>query len=103
MDCIFCKIRDKEIPSGFEYEDEKCIVISDIHPKDRIHLLIVPKKHIPTVTDVTEEDEHLLGHLVVTGKKLAKDKNLIGYKLQFNVGASGGQEVFHIHLHVIGH
>lgn len=103
MDCILCKIRDKQIPSNFEYEDEKCIAFNDIHPKDKTHILIVPKKHIPTVADVGEEDEHLLGHLIVTAKRLAKQKNLTGYKLQFNVGASAGQEVFHIHLHLIGH
>lgn len=103
MDCIFCKIRDKEIPSEFVFEDENCIVFHDINPKDKVHLLVVPKKHIPTVADVTDEDEHLLGHLIVTAKRLAKEKGLTGYKLQFNVGATAGQEVFHIHLHLIGH
>lgn len=103
MDCIFCKIRDKEIPSEFIYEDDKCVAFKDIQPKDEVHILIVPKKHIPTVADVTEEDEPLLGHLVVTAKKIAAEKKLIGYRLQFNVGKSGGQLVFHIHLHLIGH
>ena len=102
-DCLFCKIVSQEIPSPLIYEDEKCVAFADIHPKDKTHLLIVPKKHIATVAEVTEENEHLLGHLVVTAKRLAAEKKLEGYKLQFNVGKSAGQEIFHIHLHLIGH
>lgn len=103
IDCIFCKIISQQIPSPLIYEDEKCVAFADIHPKDKTHLLIVPREHIPTVADVNAEQEPLLGHLITTGKKLAQMLNLSGYKLQFNVGKEGGQEVFHIHLHLIGH
>lgn len=65
--------------------------------------MIVPREHIPTVADATEAQEPLLGHLLVTAKKLAQEKGLAGYKLTFNVGKEGGQEIFHIHLHLIGH
>lgn len=102
-DCIFCKIITKSIPTDIVYEDDKCIAINDIHPKDDTHMLILPKKHISTVADADESDEPLLGHLLVTAKRIAKEKQLIGYKLLINVGKEGGQEVFHIHLHLIGH
>lgn len=102
-DCLFCKIISQEIPSPLVYEDEKCVAINDIHPKDSTHLLILPREHIPTVADASAEQEPLLGHLIVTAKKLAQKANLVGYKLQFNVGKEGGQEVFHIHLHLTGH
>ena len=102
-DCIFCKIISQAIPSPLIYQDEKCVAFNDIHPKDSTHLLIIPREHIPTVADTNTEQEPLLGHLVTTAKKIAQEKNLSGYKLQFNVGKEGGQEVFHIHLHLIGH
>ncbi len=102
-DCLFCKIIAKKIPATIVYEDEKCVAFADIHPKDKTHLLVVPREHIATVADATEAQEPLLGHLVVTAKKLAQQASLVGYKLQFNVGKEGGQEVFHIHLHLIGH
>lgn len=101
--CIFCKIISQQVPSPLIYEDEKCVAFNDLYPKDSTHILIVPLEHIPTVAEATVEQEPLLGHLLVTAKKLAKERNLTGYKLQFNVGKEGGQEVFHIHLHLIGH
>lgn len=103
MDCLFCKIISKDIPAAITYEDEKCIAFADIHPKDRIHLLIVPREHIETVAHATPVQEPLLGHLLVTAKRLAEENKLSGYRLQFNVGKDGGQEVFHVHLHLIGH
>lgn len=102
-DCLFCKIISQEIPSPLLYQDEKCVAFADIHPKDSTHLLIIPREHIPTVLDATEAQEPLLGHLVITAKRIAQERGLVGYKLQFNVGKEGGQEVFHIHLHLIGH
>ncbi len=102
-DCLFCKIVSQEIPSPLLHQDDKCVAFADIHPKDSTHLLIVPREHIATVADATEEQEPLLGHLLVTAKKLAQQEQLVGYKLQLNVGKEGGQEVFHIHLHLIGH
>jgi histidine triad (HIT) family protein len=102
-DCLFCKIILKQIPATIQYEDEKCVAFADIHPKDSTHIIITPREHIPTVADATEQQEPLLGHLLVTAKKLAQERNLAGYKLQFNVGKEGGQEIFHLHLHLIGH
>ena len=99
---IFEKIIDGEAPSPRLYEDEKCIVIRDIAPKAPVHLLILPKKHIPTIADATEEDTELLGHLIVVAKKVASEQGLMGYKLLFNVGSAGGLIVFHIHLHLLG-
>jgi len=99
---IFEKIRDGEIPSPRLYEDEKCFVIRDIAPKAPVHLLVIPKKHIPTIADAEEEDAELLGHLLLVAKKVASEYGLRGYKLLFNVGSAGGQVVFHIHLHLLG-
>ncbi|MBT3865102.1 histidine triad nucleotide-binding protein [Candidatus Peregrinibacteria bacterium] len=99
-DCIFCKIVDKEIPTEFLYEDETCVIFPDINPAAKTHLLVVPKKHIPTIADLEEGDEKIVGHMVKKAKDIAKEKGLTGYKLQFNVGKDGGQEIFHIHLHL---
>lgn len=101
MTSVFSKIIAREIPAQIEYEDDLCIVFHDINPKARIHLLIVPKKQIATIMDAQEEDQALLGHLILTAKNTAKKMSLEGYKLLFNVGEKGGQVVFHIHLHLI--
>jgi len=100
-DCVFCKIAEKEIPSEFLYEDEFCIVFRDINPKADTHLLIVPKKHIPTIMDMEDGDEKIIGHLIACAKKMGTKLNLPGYHLQINVGKDGGQEVFHVHVHMM--
>ncbi len=104
MDCIFCKIANKEIPADVVYEDDDVIAFRDIHPMAPVHILIIPKKHIRSVADVSKEDELLMGELIVTAKKLAEDLQISekGYKLLIRVGKHGGQEVDHIHLHLIG-
>ncbi len=99
--CIFCKIAAGEIKSEFLHEDEICVIFRDINPKAKTHLLVVPKVHIPTIADMKEGDEKIVGHLVNMAKNIGKKLNLSGYKLQFNVGKDGGQEVFHIHLHLM--
>ena len=77
------------------------MAFKDIHPKAPLHLLVVPKEHIPKVSDLREgEHDHLIGHMVNIANKLATDME--GYRLQFNVGEKGGQEVFHVHMHVMG-
>lgn len=101
MSSIFTKIINKEIPAKIEHEDELCIVIHDIHPKAPVHLLIVPKKEIATIMDAQDEDQELLGHLLLVARNMGKKLELEGYKLQFNVGSRGGQEIFHIHLHLM--
>ncbi len=102
-DCIFCKIINKEIPSDAVYEDNEIIAFNDISPKAKTHVLIVPKKHINTIKDLKEDeqDEILAGKMVVVARNIAKEKNLDGYQLLFNVGKSAGQIIFHIHLHLM--
>ena len=102
-DCLFCKIINKEIPSEPVYEDDEIIAFNDIHPQAKTHILIVPKKHISTVNDLNEDekDELLVGKMMLVARDIAKKKKLSGYKLQFNVGASAGQIIFHIHLHLL--
>ncbi|MBI4234721.1 histidine triad nucleotide-binding protein [Candidatus Peregrinibacteria bacterium] len=100
-DCIFCKISQGQFGTSFLYEDEEIVVFRDINPKAKTHLLIVPKKHIDSVMTLEESDELLMGKLVMAGKKVAADLKLDGYKLQIHVGESGGQEVFHVHVHLL--
>ncbi len=99
---IFQKIIDREIPAMIEYEDDEVIAIQDIAPKAPVHILIIPKKPIPTVMDASDEDLSLMGRLIMTAKNIAAEKGLEGYKLLFNVGKDGGQVVFHVHLHLLG-
>ena len=100
MATIFSKIINREIPAEIEYEDELCIVIKDKYPKAPVHLLIIPKKEITTIMEVKDEDQALLGHLMLVARDMGKKMGLEGYKLTFNVGEKGGQEIFHIHLHL---
>lgn len=100
-DCIFCRIASKGIPATILYEDDLCLIFPDINPKATTHWLIVPKKHIPTIIDLEKGDETLVGHIIEKARDLALKNDLKGYKLQFNVGAAGGQEVMHVHLHLL--
>jgi histidine triad (HIT) family protein len=102
MESVFTKIIKREIDAKIEYEDDLCIVFHDIHPKARVHLLIVPKKEIPTIMDAADEDQALLGHLILVARNMGRKLDLEGYRLQFNVGHKGGQEIYHIHLHLMG-
>lgn len=104
MDCLFCEIAKKEIPSEMVYEDDQVFAFKDIHPLAPVHVLIIPKRHIESVNDLVETDESLAGHLILIARKIAKDLNISeeGYKLLFRVGKHGGQEVEHLHLHLIG-
>lgn len=103
-DCIFCKIVNKEIPSDMIFEDEKLVVFKDIRPQAPVHLLIVPKKHIRSINDLRPEDLEISGHMLLIAHKIAEkagvDKS--GYKLGFHVEKGGGQEVFHLHMHLVG-
>lgn len=102
--CIFCKIITKEIPSQLLYEDDEVVAFADINPKAPIHILIVPRKHIPNVDELKPEDEKLVGKLIYTAQKIAREKGIAksGYRLVFNTRAHSGQEVDHIHLHLLG-
>jgi len=99
---IFSKIIDREIPAQIEYEDDKCIVIHDINPRARVHLLIIPKKEIPSLFELKPEDKDLIAHMMLLLPQLATAQGLDGFRTQINTGESGGQEVFHIHIHLLG-
>jgi len=101
---IFSKIIRQEIPTPLLYQDELVTAFRDIAPRVSTHILIVPNKHIPTVNDVTEEDELVMGRMISVAKKLAKEEgiNEKGYRLIINCNEDGGQEVFHIHMHLLG-
>jgi histidine triad (HIT) family protein len=103
-DCIFCKIVNGEIPTGFLYEDDTLVVFKDINPHAPIHDLIVPKNHIRSINDLTEHDRKIISHMIMVGKNIAKKESVheSGYKLLFNVERGGGQVIFHLHLHLIG-
>ena len=102
-DCIFCKIINKEIPSEVVYEDEKVIAFKDINPLAPVHVLVVPKKHIETLLDVSAEDSKLIAHIYKTINKIARDNGFAenGFRVIVNCGEDSGQEVMHIHFHVV--
>ena len=102
-DTLFTKIINREIPSDIVYEDSQVVAFRDIDPKAPTHILIVPRKPVPTVDDLEVEDEALVGHMVLTAKKLAADEGLSeGYRLVMNCNEAGGQAVYHLHLHLLG-
>lgn len=103
MECIFCKIINKEIPSAFLYEDDKVVVFKDINPQAPVHFLIIPKEHIESNDDINDENSHLVAHVFKIAKKLAKENGLeSGYRIVNNCKEDGGQTVNHIHFHVLG-
>ena len=99
---LFQKIIDKELPADFVYEDDMCVAIKDLYPKAPVHFLVIPRKLIPSFSDVTAVDSELISHLMMVGKNLAAEYKCEGYRLQFNVGEKGGQVIFHLHLHMMG-
>jgi len=101
MDCIFCKISAHQVSSDVVAEDENIIVFKDIQPKADTHWLIVPKKHIHSVSAVEPQDWSLVADVVKKAADVAKENNISGYKLVFNVGRDGGQLVDHLHLHLL--
>lgn len=103
-ECLFCKIVKGEMPKDFVYQDQQIVAFEDIHPLAPVHILIIPKRHIEDIGEITKSDISLMGKLVWVAKKIATDLNISdsGYKLLFRVGKHGGQEVSHIHLHLIG-
>jgi histidine triad (HIT) family protein len=104
MSTIFKKIIDKEIPADIVYEDDLCLAFKDIDPKAPTHILIIPKKEIPSMAEASQDDEGLLGHLLVTASRIAKDQGISdsGYRLVANTNNQGGQEVYHLHIHLLG-
>ena len=103
MSCIFCKIVNKEISSNIIYEDDKVVAFHDINPQAPYHILVVPKKHIATLLELTEEDKDLIGHIYLVINKIAKDLGFDerGYRVVVNCKEEAGQAIFHIHFHVL--
>lgn len=104
MDCLFCKIAAGQIPAKIIYRDDQVIAFDDINPQAPHHKLIIPLKHIPTINDLAVEDNALIGHMLQTAKKLAKEFGIHeeGYRVVMNCNSGAGQTVFHIHAHLLG-
>ncbi len=111
--CIFCKIVAKQIPASVVYEDDEVLAFKDIHPAAPVHLLVIPKRHVSTLSDCTDEDAQLLGRMLALAPKLAAEHGCAvttgadgqrsgGFKTLINSGPDGGQEVYHLHLHMYG-
>ncbi|MFV0517721.1 MAG: histidine triad nucleotide-binding protein [Aminipila sp.] len=102
-ECIFCMIANKEIPSNLVYEDDKIICFHDLEPQAPVHVLIIPKKHIASMDELSTEDHALMGHLMVKVKEIAQELGLDnGYRLVNNCGEDGFQTVKHLHFHLLG-
>lgn len=101
-DCIFCTIISGAIPCKKIYEDDEVIAFHDIKPMAKVHFLIVPKLHVETLKDCDTSHQQLLGKMLLLAPKLAAEQGLKGFKTLINTGKEGGQEVFHIHIHVFG-
>ncbi|MBC6678588.1 histidine triad nucleotide-binding protein [Zhenpiania hominis] len=102
-DCVFCKIAEKEIPSNIVYEDDQIICFHDLEPQAPVHVLIIPKKHIASMDDVSADDQQLMGYIMTKVKEIAKTLGLEnGYRLVNNCGEDGFQTVKHLHFHLLG-
>jgi len=103
-DCLFCKIAHGQMDTEFLFENDNLVVFRDIYPHAPVHLLIVPKRHIRSINDLTPEDNEILVEMIATSQQMAKQENVdaSGYKLLFNVEKGGGQVIFHLHLHLMG-
>lgn len=100
---IFKRIIDKEIPAAIVHEDDQCLAFRDISPQAPTHVLVIPRKEIPSLADASDADAALLGHLLVTARKVAAELGLTdGYRLVINNGPDGGQTVDHLHVHLLG-
>lgn len=103
METIFSKIIRKEIPADIVYEDELCLAFKDVSPQAPTHILVIPKKPIPRLSEAVSDDHALMGHLLLTVKRVAEQAGLTnGYRVVINNGKDGGQTVDHLHLHILG-
>jgi len=101
-DCLFCKIATGDIPAEKLYEDEEILAFRDISPQAPVHFLVIPKKHIRDPAGVSPDDGDMVGRMMRTGAKVAKENGISDFRLVFNNGAGAGQTVFHLHMHVLG-
>lgn len=104
LDCIFCKIIDKQIPADIVFENDKILAFRDINPKAKIHLLFIPKQHIASVNELNEQNKDIIAEVFLQAKNIAKEQGLAesGYRILVNTGPDSGQEVFHVHWHLLG-
>jgi histidine triad (HIT) family protein len=104
MDCLFCRIVRGELPARIVFEDEEIVAFEDINPQAPVHLLVIPRKHVPTLNDLTPADDALVGRLHRVAAELARARGVeeTGYRVVLNCNAGAGQTVFHIHLHLLG-
>ena len=104
MPCLFCQIVSREIPGSIVYEDDRVLAFNDINPQAPTHVLIVPKRHIASLNELTADDDDLIGELVRRAAAIAKERghSAGGYRVVFNTNRDAGQTVFHIHLHLLG-
>jgi histidine triad (HIT) family protein len=102
--CIFCNIAEHKTPADILYEDDEVMVFRDINPQAPVHLLTIPKKHIAKISEMEAEDQQLVGKIIYIAKQVAQEQGISesGYRMVFNNGRHGGQDVHHIHLHLLG-
>jgi histidine triad (HIT) family protein len=102
-DCLFCQIAKGEIPANIVYQDEQIVAFKDLHPIAPVHILVVPKKHIEKLQDMSDNEDELLGKLILAAKKIAVQEKIDrGFKIIINCGREGGQKIFHLHVHLLG-
>jgi histidine triad (HIT) family protein len=103
-ECIFCKIISKEITASIVYEDERIIAFSDINPQAPVHILLIPKEHFPSLNEIPEDKKDILSHTLLKAKEIAREKEIAdrGYRIVLNTARESGQEVLHIHFHLLG-
>lgn len=98
---VFKRIINKEIPADIVYEDDLCLAFHDVSPQAPTHILIIPRKEVPSLADLSDDDEKLIGHLMLVTRKIAKELGVDGYRTVINTGAKGGQTVPHLHIHLL--
>jgi histidine triad (HIT) family protein len=103
-DCTFCRIASKRLPAKIVYEDEQVIAFEDVNPQAPVHVLVIPRKHIPTSLEIAQEDHELIGHMLRAANEIARGKNIAerGFRLVMNTNPEAGQTVYHMHIHVLG-
>jgi histidine triad (HIT) family protein len=104
MECIFCKIAAGEIPADIVFQDEDFVAFNDINPQAPVHILLIPRRHIASISDVQPEDADLIGRMMIAAARVAEKRGLgmAGYRLAFNFGADANLVVMHLHLHIVG-
>ena len=104
VDCLFCRIIERKVPANIIHEDEHAVAIEDLHPQAPVHLLLIPRKHLPSLKEAVAEDAARLGHLFLVAAQLARERGLEskGYRTVINTGVGAGQSVFHLPVHVLG-